>query len=162
MARGMLQSAAMNVSRARFATFLSCLVAVDMAAVGCGEKVCPIPACSNWPVIGTLNLPAGSPAAADVVACHNDACGTAPLPTNSDGLLFDRTDVTGNVVIGADGALLVRVGWFVGANGDRYSVVVRDAAGGQLASVEGTPTFPPATSDGCPNLCTSVEFGDPP
>jgi hypothetical protein len=162
MAQVMLQSAAMAHSRGRFATFMSFLAAAAAMAGGC-EKNCPIAACAGWPVTARLNLPAGTQAGAAVVACHDQECAMAPLPPNPGSLLFDRTDVVGNVIARADGSSRVAVGWFVGKDGDRFSVVVSDVGGGQLASIEATPSFPPATtSDGCPNGCASVEFGDPP
>jgi hypothetical protein len=114
-------------------------------------------------VTARLNLPATTPADAVVVACHDQVCATAPLPVNpSDALLFDRTDVVGNLIARAAGSRQVVVGWFVGKDGDRFSVVASDTGGGQLAAIEATPEFPPSTTnDGCPNYCASVEFGDP-
>jgi len=99
-----------------------------------------------------------------VVACHDQVCATAPLPViPSESLLFDRTDVVGKLVAQADGTRQVVVGWFVGKDGDRFSVVASDEGGAQLAAIEATPTFPPSTtSDGCPNYCASVAFGDSP
>jgi hypothetical protein len=144
----------------RRASLLGLLVAA--AALGGCEKNCAIPACAGWPIVARLNLPAGMEPGAVVVACHNEACATAPLPANPDSLLFDRNDIAGKLVARADGSLQVQVGWFVGKDGDRFSVIVSDASGGQLASIQATPKFPPATtSDGCPNYCAGVDFGDP-
>ena len=82
---------------------------------------------------------------------------------NPGPLLFDRTDVAGDLETYSNGSRRVRVGWFVGKDGDHFSVVANDSAGGPIAAIEATPDFPPATtSDGCPNNCASVEFGDPP
>jgi hypothetical protein len=162
MAQAVLQSAAMARFRPGFGTFLSWLLVAATIASGC-EKTCAIAACSGWPVTGWLNLPTETPAGAEVVACHDDVCARAPLPTNPGPLLFDRTDVAGDLETYGNGSRRVVVGWFVGKDGDRFSVVVNDAAGGQLASIEATPDFPPPTAtDGCPTLCQSVAFGDVP
>jgi hypothetical protein len=141
---------------------MSFLAAAAAMGGGC-EKNCPIAACAGWPVMARLNLPGPTQAGAAVVACHDQECATAPLPANPGSLLFDRTEVVGTLIARADGSRQVAVGWFVGKDGDRFSVGVSDVGGGQLVSIEATPRFPPATtSDGCPNNCASVEFGDPP
>ena len=103
-----------------------------------------------------------------MVACHDAACATATLPGPADDsyvvpLLFSSTDTVGNRITRLDGSLQVAVGWFVGKDGDRYTVVARDSAGVELGSTEVTAEFPPATtSNGCPNYCASVTFGDQP
>jgi hypothetical protein len=115
-------------------------------------------------VTARLNLPAMTAEGDEVVACHDDVCARAPLPVDPGPLLFDRTDVAGDLETYSNGSRRLLVGWFVGKDGDRFSVVANDPAGGQIASVEATPDFPSATTseDGCPVLCQSVVFGDPP
>lgn len=141
------------------------LVAALALIVGCG---CPTPVCEPSVTL-RLNLPTtGSGGEAEVVACHLDACATAPLPAaaaagDSAPLLFEPGPVSGSLHTRADGSLqlVVTFGDEV-RDGDRLTLTVRDAAGTEVASLDLTATFPQAsmTSGGCV-MCHAWQFGDP-
>jgi hypothetical protein len=114
-----------------------------------------------------LNLPPSAPEGSEVVACHLDACATATLPAVAAPgygakLSLSRTDVSGSLVTRADGSLQLVVYWEVAMDGDRYTLVVRDGAGAELASLDETATFPRASlkSGACP-MCGGTTLGDP-
>jgi hypothetical protein len=59
-----------------------------------------------------------------------------------------------------DGSLALRVSWVVGMEGDRYTALVRDTAGVEIASFDGTAHFTSSTIDGCPG-CSGAQFARP-
>jgi len=148
----------------RFRTLLSLSFATVALLGGCDD--CPEPSCGPRVVI-RLNLPAAADNGATVVACHVDVCATATLPAPAApgaaaDLSFARTDVDGSLVTRADGSLQLVVNWVIGSNGDRYTLVVRDGAGAELASLDETVIFPAAAlREGACLLCSSARLGDP-
>ena len=152
--------------RYAFRTFLLLSLATLALASGCDS--CPEPSCGP-PVIIRLNLAAPPQSGDQVVACHLDACVTAPrpaaaAPSDDAALLFEPGPVSGSLHTRADGSLQLVVSWVdPDPEGDRYMLTVRDAAGTALASVEATATFPQAdVSSGACALCYTAELGDPP
>ena len=52
--------------------------------------------------------------------------------------------------------------WWAASNGDRYTIVVRDAAGAELASLDETAICPVASlSSGACLPCPGTTLGDP-
>ena len=102
------------------------------------------------------------------MACHVDDCATATLPPRQRPVppspcRFQRADVSGSLVTRADGSLRLVVNWImVGSDGRSLHVVVSDAAGAELASLDETAIFPVASmSSGACLLCPALTLGDP-
>jgi len=159
-----LSNPSMPPFRPEIRTLLSLAFAAVVLLAGCDD--CPEVTCGPR-VITRLNLPAGTATGATVVACHVDACVTATLPAAAAAgaaadLSFLQADVTGSLVVRADGSLQLMVRWRDGVMGDRYTIVVRDAAGAELASLDETAIFPSLSlSSGACISCVSVTMGDP-
>ena len=137
--------------------------AVVALLAGCDD--CPELSCGPR-VHLRLNLPAGAATGATVMACHVDVCATATLPAaaapgSSADLSFSQP-TSPDRCPRADGSLLLVVDWMDGITGDRYTLVVSDAAGAELASLDETAIFPVASlSSGACFMCSSVRLGDP-
>lgn len=141
-------------------TFLSGSLAALVYFVGCARD-CPIVDCTA-PVVVELSLPAPGPAGGEVMACHQGSCGmgTLPDPLALGPVSFSGGDVfNGWLQAAADGSWQLTVNWGVGGEGDRYTVVVRDASGGAVASFDKTAHFSQGSLDGCPT-CTTASFSN--
>ena len=131
---------------------------------GCDD--CPSTPCGPL-VVARLNLPPTAASGATVVACRLDACATATWPAaaaldSAIDLSFAQADVAGSLVTRKDGSLQLVVNWAVGSNGNRYTLVVSDSAGAELASLEETAIFPVASlSSGACRLCGGTTLGNP-
>ena len=136
------------------------------AALFAGCDDCPELSCGPQVVI-RLYVPAGAIAGDTVTACRVDVCATATLPAagaagSSADLSFALAGVAGSMLTGAYGARQLVVSWMEGDTGDRFMLVVRDAAGVELAAVDEVATFGVAsvTSGAC-FMCSRVALGDP-
>jgi hypothetical protein len=148
----------------RFLTFLSLAFATVALLSGCDD--CRATPCGP-PVTIRLNLPPAASGGATVVACHVDACAMATLPApgafGSDvALSFPHANVGGSLITRKDGSLQLVVNWTEGRTGDRYTLVVSDAAGTELASLDEVAMFPVASlKNGACLPCGRTTLGDP-
>ena len=146
----------MTRSNGRFVTFLSGSLAALACLVACARD-CPLVSCAP-PVVAELSLSAPVHASGQVVACHQDKCATGTLPVSPATVSFSNGDVfDGQLRSAPDGSLQLAVSWIAGGDGDRYTVVVRDASGAQLASFDKTAHFSQGAIDGCPG-CVSASL----
>jgi hypothetical protein len=124
----------------------------------CGDGA---PCESPGPARVTLTLAGPPPAGATVTACHLSACLTAQLPAGPTSGAGFRLSAQANVYGGVSGGPQpqVDISWLEStANGDTFSVTVKDAAGGTLATISETATYVSQTVGGgscfavCPTL----------
>jgi hypothetical protein len=140
---------------------------VGTSGCGVGQQDCPLLLCTP-PVTAWLKLPAATPAGTEVVACHESACATATLSAvpsagQATTLAFSSPSPTeyfsGRLELAADGSMQLVVS-FGGLEGDRYTLLARDSAGAELASLDETAHYPARPSSACPS-CQHVDLGGP-
>jgi hypothetical protein len=139
------------------------LVAAALAPSGCSATDCTEMGCSSLAVIeGELPAPNG---AVTVTACRNGACNTlsdaaaAGCQTVSSQPWIEVCFVAGatlgiNVAIYHDGSAPPL------ANGDLYTLEVRDASGATLVDFSGSATYREhrPNGDGCDPICKTAEL----
>jgi len=137
------------------AVFMAAASGCDQTKVSCGGTSC------SPPVVGvTLSLPGPVPAAATVTACHLSACVTVELPAASSYTNFTLSSQP-LVVGGLSGSVKPQldIEWLNSgpANGDTYSVTVKDAAGGVFGQIAETATYVSQSQPGpCGQVCQTI------